>query len=785
MGKTVSDPRRHLLEAGLKLFAGRGYAGTSVQEIIDVAGVAKPTLYYYFQNKAGLFQAIVDRALDERLQLMREAAPPGKETAEQLVDIIIAVSDFAARKPDALRLCFAIAFAAPGEFPDAFKKHDKMVETYMFLREIVTLGLKRRVLDASFSIDELTQSYFHLVQHSTAMSTFESKRRGERPLPLPPKMTPRRIVDLFIRGVAAKPALSSEKKKTRPAGALARAVATVAGLGFCLLSAYGDSTNNSTPSLPETNYPSADTAIAPQMTPSAPSAARAPAAGNSSDLADQRAVPNVVRASRPELALVSPIAENARDPRALDLQTCFQLTAVRDDSLKISLQDIRIAQAQLSQSIAGLWPTFTGSNQQQFIHYLGPTQGLSFTSFGTPVGSAVGTGGSGATGSGGTGGAGGTGGTGSTGGSTATGGSSGATVVATQGQRNYESQSTITMNYTIFNGGQNYNTVGASAALVAARRQTMARDYQTIFQDVAQAFYNVLQYEGDIAIQGDLVQALAARVDDLRSRVSLGRSRPSELLQAQTDLANARVTIQADVGSTNASLETLAFYTGVPSSKLKLKDTQKFPTVEQLEYYLGHSADRPDVLSDVESLRQSERNLSVARGELFPTVSANGNYLASQDPVSNNIDATMTLQISMPIFDGGLILGQIHQNKEMVRESALNVEQLKRTADQDTRTAYANFNASVAQVVVLREAAVLAAKNLAAQVEDYRRGVVSNLDVLTALQDYQTARQSLHNANMTARLDLINLHVAAGVAATGPNVNNQALPTTSGTGVAQ
>ena len=41
-------------------------------------------------------------------------------------------------------------------------------------------------------------------------------------------------------------------------------------------------------------------------------------------------------------------------PRALDLQTCFQLTAVRDDSLKISLQDIYIARAQLSQSIAAL-----------------------------------------------------------------------------------------------------------------------------------------------------------------------------------------------------------------------------------------------------------------------------------------------------------------------------------------------------------------------------------------------------------------------------------------------
>jgi outer membrane protein len=336
------------------------------------------------------------------------------------------------------------------------------------------------------------------------------------------------------------------------------------------------------------------------------------------------------------------------------------------------------------------------------------------------------------------------------------------------------------MNYTIFDGGQNWNRVGASSAQIAAKRQTLARDYQTIYQDVAQAFYDVLQYQGDLAVQRDLIDALSARVDDLRQRVSLGRSRPSELLQAQTDLANARVTAQQDIGSANSSLETLAFYTGVPSRALVAKDTQKFPGVGDLEYYLQHSAGRPDVLSQVENMRMAERNLSVAKGQLFPTVSANGSYLASQDPVSNNIDATMTLQISMPIFDGGLILAQIHQNKEQVRQSALNVEQLQRTADQDTRTAYSNFNAAAAQVVVLREAAVLAAKNLEAQVEDYRRGVVSNLDVLTALQDYQTARQSLHNANMLTRLDLINLHVAAGMAATGPNVNNQALPTMTG-----
>jgi outer membrane protein len=281
-----------------------------------------------------------------------------------------------------------------------------------------------------------------------------------------------------------------------------------------------------------------------------------------------------------------------------------------------------------------------------------------------------------------------------------------------------------------------------------------------------------------MAVQADLIDALRARVDDLRNRVNLGRSRPSELLQAQTDLANAKVTYESQRGSMNSAEETVAFYTGVPSAHLALKDTQPFPSVQELNAYLLHSPSRPDVLSEIETMKQSERQLASAVGQLLPTVSAQGDFLASQDPVSNNIDATMTIQVSMPIFDGGLIAGQIHQNHELVRQNRLNVENLKRTADQDTRTAYANFDAAVAQIIVLREAATLAAKDFEAQVDDYRRGVVSNLDVLTALQDYQTARIQLHNANMTARLDLINLNVAAGLAGTGPGVNNQALPTT-------
>ena len=718
MGKMPSDPRQRLLDAGLKLFANRGYAGTAVQDITEEAKVTKPTLYYYFENKEGLFQALVDQAMDERLRLMQQAAPPGKSTVEQLTDIIATLTDFARRQPDLLRLTFAIAFAADGEYPTGFKKHAKMRASFEFIGGIIQAGIERGVLNRNYSVMELTQSYFHLVQHSIAITIIEPKfRKLKPPIPLPPRMEPKRVMELFLGGAAnPKAAVANRNRPTvarRSTATRTKALATLVTVGLSALTLSAQTTNAPTgagpaPATLETN--------APPVMP------------------DVRPIPLAVKASHPELATVSPIAQNANDSHALDLQTCFQLTTIRDDSLKISMEDIEIARAQLSQSIAALWPTFTANNQQQFLHYLGPSQGLTIL---------------------------------------------GNSTIA--GNRNYTSQSHVQMQYTILNGGQNWNNVGASARAVAAKRETLARNYQTIYQDVAQAFYNVLEFEGDMNVQADLIDALHARVDDLKDRVNLGRSRPSELLQAQTDLANAKFTYEQQRGSTNSAKETVAFYTGIPAANLALKDTQKFPSAAQLAAYIQQSPNRPDVLSQIESMRQAERNLSVAQGQLWPTVTATGDYLDSQDPVSNNVDASMTIEVSMPIFDGGLIISQIHQNKETVRQQRLNVEQMQRTADQDTHTAYSNFDASVAQVLVLREAAALAAKNFEAQVDDYRRGVVANLDVLTALQDYQTARIQLHNANMQARLDLVNLNVAAGTAARGPGADNQALPTASTT----
>jgi len=55
---------RQLVELAEQLFAERGFARTSMEELARRAGVTKPVIYELFESKDGLFRACVDRAIE-------------------------------------------------------------------------------------------------------------------------------------------------------------------------------------------------------------------------------------------------------------------------------------------------------------------------------------------------------------------------------------------------------------------------------------------------------------------------------------------------------------------------------------------------------------------------------------------------------------------------------------------------------------------------------------------------------------------------------------------------
>lgn len=77
------DKRQAILDAAFTVFARRGYTRACVQEIAEVAGVAKPTVYNHFTDKDTLFRHALTAAADAVLatnlalvDLLRDPQPP-------------------------------------------------------------------------------------------------------------------------------------------------------------------------------------------------------------------------------------------------------------------------------------------------------------------------------------------------------------------------------------------------------------------------------------------------------------------------------------------------------------------------------------------------------------------------------------------------------------------------------------------------------------------------------------------------------------------------------------
>ena len=66
------DNRERIMECAEELFYYKGYDATGVQEIVDKAGISKPTLYYYFGSKQGLLEAILNVKAEKLRQRIRE-----------------------------------------------------------------------------------------------------------------------------------------------------------------------------------------------------------------------------------------------------------------------------------------------------------------------------------------------------------------------------------------------------------------------------------------------------------------------------------------------------------------------------------------------------------------------------------------------------------------------------------------------------------------------------------------------------------------------------------------
>ncbi len=109
--------RERLLGAASRLFATKGYAATTVREIVEAAGVTKPVLYYYFGSKEGLFLELMGQVLDYVQVLTTEALQAGGSARQRIEALLDRTFTLMVDNVDVVRVMDSIYYGPPQGAP--------------------------------------------------------------------------------------------------------------------------------------------------------------------------------------------------------------------------------------------------------------------------------------------------------------------------------------------------------------------------------------------------------------------------------------------------------------------------------------------------------------------------------------------------------------------------------------------------------------------------------------------------------------------------------------------
>jgi outer membrane protein len=321
----------------------------------------------------------------------------------------------------------------------------------------------------------------------------------------------------------------------------------------------------------------------------------------------------------------------------------------------------------------------------------------------------------------------------------------------------------VTAHQPLFSGLREYLAFRAAKDLGVSAQLQLERAKQLLYQDVARAYLDLLTAQDEIRIRGALVDITSNRVKELKEFRKVGRSRPSESLAAESQVAQNLAQLETSRATEQVAQFHLGFLTGL-EERVSPEPAPAPAPVPDLASVVAKSRVRADVAARRSDAEAAELSVKVTSRQRWPTIALDANYYFQRPTTlisGGKWDATILG--SLPLYSGGQIGAQTRQSKANMRASRQALSAAERTAVLETRSAHQDLLSSASVVSALDNAERLAAENAKAQSEDYRLGQVTNLDVLGSLNVLQQTRLQQNAARIDAYWSRVRLEVAAGV----------------------
>jgi len=298
----------------------------------------------------------------------------------------------------------------------------------------------------------------------------------------------------------------------------------------------------------------------------------------------------------------------------------------------------------------------------------------------------------------------------------------------------------FTYKQTLFSGFKAIAGITGSELEKKQRQNEKLRAEQLLFLDVSDAFYLILQQEEDLQTLGIIKTALVKRIQELKEREDLGRSRHSETVNTQVQLYRIEAQFETVKSGLEVARNLLEFLVGKSVVKIKAVD-KGFPNLNPEDEYVALIQERPDVFALKNAWEVSKKAVLIAKSGFLPTVSLEGNYYTARNTVPTDSNWDATLKVAVPIFEATEVFGNVKEAKAKEIKAGLEYFRLKRKAAQEIRDAYERLSKNISKTKALNKALAASYNNYHLQKEDYRLSLVNNLDVLDAIRTMGESRR--------------------------------------------
>jgi outer membrane protein len=324
-----------------------------------------------------------------------------------------------------------------------------------------------------------------------------------------------------------------------------------------------------------------------------------------------------------------------------------------------------------------------------------------------------------------------------------------------------QQESRLVARQPLFSGFKEFSAYAGFRLQTERDRLRLQRARRELFASVASSFYGVLDREAAAATASEGLDLAQDRVQDLRRFRKLGKARDSEVFTAEARAAAlkaALVRARADIASARAELSFLA---GSDLSRAPLADDLgDRAEPESLSAALAAASERSDARAQREEVAAAEKRVRYERGSYWPSLDLIGRWYTRRATFMKAIDWDVTLNATVPIFAGGRTAADVDRALSGLRQSRLRRERLDRMIAYQVSRLHGEYAASLEEARAQEESARAAQKSYDALREEYSLGLVTNLDVLQALDLLLSQRRERDAARLEVRRRLVRLGTA-------------------------